>query len=246
MSNSLIHLEQDRLAKLIQTNQRNTIVKSILTSTLIGLTLAASVYSPPTAANDIITCESKHQRYNTCPIQSHGYVTLRRQTSRSACIQGRTWDYDQRNIWVDDNCKGEFEVETRHHTKDHSDHNGGNAVAAVAALAILAAVASSSKGDKDSRYNNDDYHGSRHSSYVPHWMVGDFKGYNIGHDAEVSLQITDDGKVSAHVDGTRLHGYINDERLYIGDVEFYVDRAGDGFNTTQIGDTENQVHYTRR
>lgn len=221
-------------------------MKSMITSIIIGLILATSVYSQPVAANDFVTCESRHHRYNTCPIQSHGYVILRRQTSRADCIQGRTWDYDYRSIWVDENCKGEFEVETRHHTKGHSDHNGRKAVAAVAAIAILAAVAASSKNDKHSRYNKDDYHGSRHSSYVPHWMVGDFEGYNIGYDAEVTLHIKEDGRMTARVDGVTLHGYINDERLYIGDVEFYVGRAGNGFNTTQVGDTSNQVHYVRR
>ena len=221
-------------------------MKTMMTSVIISVILAASVYASPVAANDIITCESRHQRYNTCPIQSHGYVTLRRQTSRADCIQGYTWDYDQRSIWVDENCKGEFEVETRHHTKGHSSHNGEKAVAAVAAIAIIAAVAANSKDDKNSRYNDDDYHGSRHTSYLPHWMVGDFEGYNIGHDADVSMYISDDGRVSASVNGITLNGYINDERLYIGDVEFYVDRAGDGFNTTQVGDTSNQVHYKRR
>lgn len=218
----------------------------IITSIFTAVILATSVYSPPVTANDIITCESKNHKYKTCPIQSHGYVTLRRQTSRTACIQGRTWDYDRRSIWVDDNCKGEFEVETRHHTKDHSDHSGGNAIAAAAAIAIIAAVAGSSKDDKNSRYNDDDYHGSRQSSYVPHWMIGDFKGYNMKYDSEVSMHISDDGRVKGRVKGTTLHGYINDERLYVGNAEFYVSRAGDGFNTTQVGDRSNQVHYTRR
>jgi len=213
---------------------------------IVGVILAASVYSSPVTANDIVTCESSHQQYNICPIQSHGYVTLRRQTSRAACIQGRTWDYDQRSIWVDENCKGEFEVETRHHTKGHSDHSGENAIAAAAAIAIIAAVAGSSKDDKNSRYNDDDYYGSRHSSYVPHWMIGDFKGYNMKYDSEVTIHISDDGRMTGRADGTTLHGYINDERLYVGNAEFYVGRAGDGFNTTQVGDTSNQVHYTRR
>jgi hypothetical protein len=177
-------------------------MKSMITSIIIGLILATSVYSQPVAANDIVTCESRHQRHQTCPIQSHGYVTLRRQT---------------RSIWVDENCKGEFEVETRHHTSGHSDHNGEKAVAAAAAIAIIAAVAASSKDDKHSRYNNDEYHGSRHSSYVPHWMVGDFEGYNMGHDAEVTMHISDDGRMTGRVDGVTL-----------------------------VGDSSNQVHYVRR
>ena len=221
-------------------------MKSILTSAIIGLTLATSMYSPPTAANDIVTCESRHQRYNTCPIQSHGYVTLRRQTSRADCIQGQTWDYDRRGIWVDENCKGEFEVETRHHTSGHKSHNGEKAVAAAAAIAIIAAVAANSKNDKEDKYNDDSYQGSRHSSYVPRWMVGDFDGFNMQYDSEVSMHISSDGRVTGYINGDKVHGYINDERLYVGDAEFYVDRAGDGFNTTQVGDASNQVHYVRQ
>ena len=221
-------------------------MKSIITTIITALLLATSVYSPPVTANDIITCESREHRYNTCPIPSHGYVTLIKQTSKADCIQGRTWDYDQRRIWVDDNCKGKFEVETRHHTKGHSDHNSEKAVAAAAAIALIAAAASSSKDKESTRYHDDDYHHSGHSSYIPHWMVGDFEGFNIKYDAEVSMHISDDGRMSAYVDGTELHGYINDERLYIGDAVFYIDRAGDGFNTTQVGNTSNQVHYKRR
>lgn len=221
-------------------------MKSILTSTIIGLTLAASVYSPPAAASDIITCESRHQRHTTCPIQSHGYVTLRRQTSRADCIQGRTWDYDRRSIWVDENCKGEFKVEPRHHTSGHKDHTGEKALAAAAAIAIIATVAANSKHDDHDKYNDDKYHGSRHSSYVPKWMVGDFDGYNMRHDTEVSMHINSDAKVTGYIDGGKIRGYINDERLYIGDAEFYVERAGDGFNTTQVGNASNQVHYVRQ
>jgi hypothetical protein len=220
-------------------------MKAILISIIMGVTLASSVYSQPASADDIITCESRKQRYETCPIQKHGYVTLRKTLSRAECIKGRTWDYDQRQIWVDENCKGEFLVETRHHTDGHSDHNGEKAVAAVAAIALIAAVASSSRDDNNSRYNDDNYHGSRHSSYVPRWMVGEFEGFNIKYEAKVNMNISEDGRMTAHVNGTRLQGYVNDERLYIGDAEFYIDRAGDGFNTTQIGDTHNQVHYAR-
>lgn len=220
-------------------------MKSIIKS-MIVLVLAISSYSPTTAANDFVTCESKHHQYNTCPIQSHGYVSLRKQISKAKCIKGRTWDYDQRSIWVDQNCKGEFEVETRHHTDGHKDHTGSNALAAAAAVAIIAAVAAGAKDDKHDKYNDDDYHGSRHSSYVPGWMVGDFKGYNIKYGSEVTMTISSDGRMTARVDGTRLKGYVNDERLYVGNAAFYIDRAGDGFNTSQVGDTDNQVHYTRR
>ena len=77
-------------------------------------------------------------------------------------------------------------------------------------------------------------------------MVGKFKGYNTEYGAEVKLGITEKGRAAANVEGTKLSGYVNDGRLYIGDAEFYIERAGDGFNTVQVGHRSNKVHYTRR
>jgi len=52
--------------------------------------------------------------------------------------------------------------------------------------------------------------------------------------------------VSARVNGVSLNAYVNDQRLYVGNTEFYIDRAGDGFNTVQVDDRSNKVHYSRR
>ena len=76
-------------------------------------------------------------------------------------------------------------------------------------------------------------------------MTGKFKGYNMQYGSEVKLVIQEDGRVKAVVDGVKLKGYVNDQRLYIGDAEFYIERAGDGFNTVQAGNRSNKVHYTR-
>jgi len=181
-----------------------------------------------------------------CHVDTHGYVRLVKEHSRTACIQGRTWDYDRRGIWVDDNCKADFVVESRHHTDAHEDHSGAGAVAAVAAVALIAAAASSaSKNKHEDRYHDDNYHHSGHSSYIPDWMIGKFQGYNMKFGSEVKLTIAKDGRARAVVDGVKLHGYVNDDRLYVGDAEFYVERAGAGFNTVQMGDRSNKVHYSR-
>ena len=208
--------------------------------------LGISLISTPLQADQNIRCESKHHQYNMCRVDTHGYVRLVNERSRAACIKGRTWDYDRRGIWVDDNCKADFVIESRHHTKDHDDHNGAGAVAAVAAIALIAAATSSaSKNKHEDRYHDDDYHHGGHSSYLPNWMIGKFKGYNLKFGSEVKLEITEDGRANAVVDGHRLHGYVNDDRLYVGDAEFYIERAGEGFNTVQMGDRSNKVHYSR-
>lgn len=217
----------------------------IFLTAFTAILLAASTLSAPVMADQTILCESKSYAYRQCPVDTHGYVRMNRQISKTTCQQGRNWDYDRRGIWVDDGCAAEFVVESRHHTSSHSDHSGGEAIAAAAAIALIAAAASSSH-DKHDRYRDDDYGHGGHSSYVPGWMVGVFDGYNLQYGSEVSLHISSDGRARAHVNGVNLNGYVNDQRLYVGDAEFYLDRAGDGFNTTQVGDSSNRVHYSRR
>lgn len=208
--------------------------------------LSVALTSTPLQADQTIRCESRHHQYNMCRVDTHGYVWLKRQHSRAECIQGRSWDYDRRGIWVDDNCVADFVVESRHHTNGHKDHKGENAVAAAAAVALIAAVVSASSNNKhDDRYHDDDYHHGGHASYLPDWMIGKFKGYNMKYGSEVKLDISEEGRAKATVEGTRLTGYVNDGRLYVGDAEFNIERAGDGFNTVQIGDRSNKVHYSR-
>lgn len=208
--------------------------------------IGAILISTPVTADQRISCKSRDHQYKMCRADTHGYVRLVKQHSRADCIQGRTWDYDRRGIWVDDNCVADFVIESRHHTNAHKDHKGENAIAAAAAVALIAAVAASASDNKhDDRYHDEDYHHGGHSSYLPDWMVGQFNGYNMQYGSEVELDISDDGRVKAFVDGTRLTGYINDQRLYVGNAEFHIERAGNGFNTVQAGKRSNKVHYTR-
>ena len=99
--------------------------------------LAATTFSSTALADQTVSCESHHHQRNHCSIDTHGYVYLKKQTSRSDCSQGRSWDYDKRGIWVDENCSGIFVVESRHHTSDHADHKDGSAAGAIAAVAAI-------------------------------------------------------------------------------------------------------------
>jgi hypothetical protein len=217
------------------------LVKFLMVLAIIG----ASLMSTPVTADQTVTCKSKKHQYRMCHVDTHGYVRLKREHSRNKCVQGRSWDYDRRGIWVDDNCAADFVVESRNHSSSGSS-SSGNALAAVAAVALIAAVASSaSKNKHDDRYHDEEYGHGGNSSYVPGWMIGRFKGYNMQYGSDVKLTISEDGRVKADVEGTRLSGYVNDERLYIGDAEFHIERAGEGFMTIQTGNRSNKVHYTR-
>jgi hypothetical protein len=55
-------------------------------------------------------CESVDNKRVYCGIQPGSRVRLARQVSRAACTEGTTWGVDARGIWVDDGCRGEFEV----------------------------------------------------------------------------------------------------------------------------------------
>ena len=83
------------------------------------------------------------------------------------------------------------------------------------------------------------------ASIYPVIQIGRFKGYNMQYGSDVRLSISEEGRVKADVEGVKLTGYVNDERLYVGDAEFYIERAGDGFMTIQAGNRSNKVHYTR-
>lgn len=57
-----------------------------------------------------VTCESRDQRTNYCDIDTRGGVVLVRQLSRGACIEGRSWGFDRRGVWVSQGCRAEFEA----------------------------------------------------------------------------------------------------------------------------------------
>lgn len=55
-----------------------------------------------------ITCSSNNGSRQYCDADTRNGVVLVRQLSGSKCIQGRTWGFDRRGIWVDGGCRAEF------------------------------------------------------------------------------------------------------------------------------------------
>jgi hypothetical protein len=207
-----------------------------------------------------VTCESRNNSYQRCPISQAGYVTLKRNLSKSNCVKGRNWDFDRREIWVDDGCRAQFNVATSSYSyrgdnygNNNSNHSGSSDGAKVAGalvgLAVLGAIVNNSQHKNDTRYRDDNYYGSRHSSYVPGWMQGSFEGYNPQYGATINLRVDSDGQVSGDADsraGTaRINGWISNEELHVGDSVFTINQTRDGFTTSEVGDHYNQVHYRR-
>lgn len=61
-----------------------------------------------------LTCASEDFRYALCAGYTRRGVRLVNQISRTECVEGRTWGFDQRGIWVDQGCAGEFELGASH------------------------------------------------------------------------------------------------------------------------------------
>ena len=71
--------------------------------------------------SQLVNCSSEDGHRHVCPINTDGRVRLEKQRSGSACIEGRTWGYNNREIWVDRGCRGDFTVDAR---DDHDWHRG--------------------------------------------------------------------------------------------------------------------------
>ncbi|WP_107669609.1 DUF3011 domain-containing protein [Cyanothece sp. BG0011] len=59
-----------------------------------------------------ITCNSDNGQYTTCPVSlgRDDWIVLDRQLSQAGCWEGDTWGYDSQKIWVDNGCRGVFEI----------------------------------------------------------------------------------------------------------------------------------------
>jgi len=65
------------------------------------------------STNDVVVCESENGRRKHCDADTRFGVSLFRQTSDSACIENRTWGYDNNGIWVTSGCRAEFQLNPR-------------------------------------------------------------------------------------------------------------------------------------
>jgi len=74
------------------------------------LVFAVALLAAPLFAEDVsVRCESGG-KMNRCGFSGMGTVTVMRQLSKSACVQGKTWGYSGNTIWVDNGCRADFLV----------------------------------------------------------------------------------------------------------------------------------------
>ena len=73
---------------------------------LCGLWLC--VHTASASAQTHITCESRGGKREQCPADTSAGVALVKSSGTAPCLLGKTWGYDDKNIWVADGCSGEF------------------------------------------------------------------------------------------------------------------------------------------
>jgi hypothetical protein len=64
-------------------------------------------------AQSTLRCDSPNFRYRHCAAPSNVTVTrvdLQRQVSATACVEGQTWGWDSRGVWVTGGCQAMFRV----------------------------------------------------------------------------------------------------------------------------------------
>jgi len=104
--------------------------KLVLVYTVALLSFCASV---PAFAQYGLTCASEDGHRHYCAADTRGGVTMQRQRSHSACVQGASWGFDQQGVWVDHGCRADFIVNTRQvdgpgdHDRDHDRFRGHDA-----------------------------------------------------------------------------------------------------------------------
>ena len=64
-----------------------------------------------------VACASQNFDYRFCAVDlgGAGRVSIARQISNSACIEGRNWGANRAGVWVNEGCAAEFTVDRRWH-----------------------------------------------------------------------------------------------------------------------------------
>lgn len=109
-----------------------------------------------------ITCESRDNARQTCPVDTSGGVRVSRQLSTQGCWQDDTWGYDRNRIWVDRGCRAEFQVGGQNASS--SSKNDAVAAAAIVGLAAAAIIAANQHDDHHNKNHNDNYNYNNRSN----------------------------------------------------------------------------------
>jgi hypothetical protein len=74
-----------------------------------GFAFASAAHADDRSGDKMVSCSSDNGRRNECAADLRGY-SLRDvdQASRTDCVVGRNWGYDDRGVWVTEGCRATF------------------------------------------------------------------------------------------------------------------------------------------
>jgi hypothetical protein len=139
------------------------------------------MFAAAAAQASTITCESRKNSYQSCPVDTGGGVRLTRQLSSQGCWQNDTWGFDRNRIWVDRGCRAEFQVGAQ--KSSSVSKNDALAAAAVVGIAAAAIIASNSHDDhhNNNKHNNNydnSYNNNYNNRYDDRYYENSRYGYN--------------------------------------------------------------------
>lgn len=73
----------------------------------------------------MVRCESQDERSRRCAADTRGGVSISRQLSRTNCVRGRNWGWDNAGIWVSGGCRAEFVTGRGGHRPGRPDQGAG-------------------------------------------------------------------------------------------------------------------------
>jgi hypothetical protein len=81
---------------------------------LTGLLLVTMILAPAIAFAERMRCASEDYRYTFCRTDREPRdVRIVRRFSKRPCIEGRSWGYNRRGIWVNHGCDADFDFYMR-------------------------------------------------------------------------------------------------------------------------------------
>ena len=118
---------------------------------VLGVAALAAAERPAMAQEQqqVITCSSDDGERHHCDADTRNGVSMGRQRSGSACVQGSSWGYDRRGVWVDKGCRADFVLNSYANGNGPGWDNNGRR----------------RDGDDDDRRRNDNYNQGNNGNY---------------------------------------------------------------------------------
>ena len=88
--------------------RKSKTLAALAVSFVMAATFQSEVSTAQEVSGDRVTCASEPGIRTNCPANTSAGVVLTRSTGTAPCLLGKTWGYDDHNVWVSDGCSAEF------------------------------------------------------------------------------------------------------------------------------------------